>query len=534
MLRLQVRALFISSMLTGLNTAARRSRALAAGSTITGEGCTPPNGAIDPGENVILDFNLMNGGGAATTNLVATLMTGGGVTNPSPPQNYGVIDANGGMAARSFSFTADPALQCGGAITATLQLNDNGNPLPNVTFNFTTGALVAAFSENFDGVVVPALPAGWTADQGINTAGAPLWVTSNAGLPAPPADTAPNATFSQDPANVCDNRIYTPVVMYSAGSQLIFRQNYNLEQLDGITAYDAGVLEVSINGGAYTDILAAGGTFAMGGYNHTHINPSFANPLLADHCPGGTCGNWSGISSGGAGGFEMCVVNLPAAGVGQPLKFRWRMGSDNGVSRTGWRVDTVSIAHHVCCTNAPTVTGAVSRKTHGAAGNFDIDLPLTGTTGVEDRSGDATNDFTVVVTFDSNVTVSGSPQAELTMGTGCVGSGGVCSGNVVVSGNTVTVPLTNIANAQTINVRLNGVTGTGDVPAVDVTIPMSILIGDTNGNRTVNAADVAQTKSRLGQTVAATNFRSDVNANGSLNAADVGIVKQNSGTSLPP
>ena len=68
----------------------------------------------------------------------------------------------------------------------------------------------------------------------------------------------------------------------------------------------------------------------------------------------------------------------------------------------------------------------------------------------------------------------------------------------------------------------------------NITIPMSILIGDTNANRTVNAADVAQTKSRLGQTIDATNFRSDVNANGSINAADTAIIKQHSGTSLPP
>jgi hypothetical protein len=50
----------------------------------------------------------------------------------------------------------------------------------------------------------------------------------------------------------------------------------------------------------------------------------------------------------------------------------------------------------------------------------------------------------------------------------------------------------------------------------------------------VNAADVAQTKGHLGQTIDATNFRSDVNANGSINAADTAIIKQNSGTSLPP
>ena len=132
------------------------------------------------------------------------------------------------------------------------------------------------------------------------------------------------------------------------------------------------------------------------------------------------------------------------------------------------------------------------------------------------------------------MTITGSPQAQVTSGTGCVGSAGVCTGNVSVGGEVVTVPLTNIANAQVINVRINGVNGASDQPAVDVDIPMGVLWGDTNGNRTVNAADVAQTKSGLGQTVDATNFRTDVNANGLINAADTAIFKQNSGTSLPP
>ena len=184
--------------------------------------------------------------------------------------------------------------------------------------------------------------------------------------------------------------------------------------------------------------------------------------------------------------------------------------------------------------NSPAINAAVSRKTHGGAGNFDVTLPLTGTNGVECRTTGGTNDFTMVVTFFGNVTVTGSPQAQLTMGTGCVGSGGVCTGNVSVSGSVVTVPLTNIANAQNINVRINGVNSAGsDAPATDFDIPMGVLAGDTNANRTVNAADVAQTKGRLGQSVNGTNFRSDVNANGSINAADTAIIKQDSGTSIP-
>ena len=47
---------------------------------------------------------------------------------------------------------------------------------------------------------------------------------------------------------------------------------------------------------------------------------------------------------------------------------------------------------------------AASRKTHGGAGDFDIDLPLTSVVGVECRSGGATNDYKVIVTFAAPVT----------------------------------------------------------------------------------------------------------------------------------
>jgi len=177
-------------------------------------------------------------------------------------------------------------------------------------------------------------------------------------------------------------------------------------------------------------------------------------------------------------------------------------------------------------------TAAVSRKTHGAAGDFDVDLPLAGTPGVECRTGGGTNDYTMVVTFDATVSSSPPPLAKVTSGMGDVGSGGIPNGGtVVVNGDIVTVPLTNIANAQTINVRLNGVTVGANTGNADFS--MSLLIGDSNGNGTVNASDVAQTKGRIGQALTTSNFRSDVNANGAINAGDVSIVKSHSGESVP-
>ena len=174
------------------------------------------------------------------------------------------------------------------------------------------------------------------------------------------------------------------------------------------------------------------------------------------------------------------------------------------------------------------VMAAVSRKTHGGAGTFDINLPLTGTPGIECRSGGASNDYAIVVTFSGNVSVTGNPQGEVILGTGCVGTAGVCNGGAVsVNGAVVTVPLTNIADDQTINVRLNGVNSVADRPATDVIIPMTRSLGDTNGTGSVSSADVAQTKSRIGQALDNTNFRSDVNGSGGVNSSDVTLIKQN-------
>jgi hypothetical protein len=227
------------------------------------------------------------------------------------------------------------------------------------------------------------------------------------------------------------------------------------------------------------------------------------------------------------------TINTASLSVGRHIIFVRGRGVTDFQSFQTW--GPISATFLDVTANPTTVQSAVSRKIHGTAGTFDINLPLTGPPGVECRTMGSTHDYTMVVTFAGNVTVAGSPQAQLTSGTGCVGSAAACSGNVTVSGNMVTIPLTNIANGQTINVRINGVNSAGgNAPTTDFTIPMSVLIGDTNANGAVNASDLSQTKGRLGQTVDSTNFRSDVNASGTLNASDASIVKQNSGTSLPP
>ena len=202
-------------------------------------------------------------------------------------------------------------------------------------------------SENFDTVTPPALPPDWVATNAQGPL--PLWVTSNSGVPIPPADTSPNAAFIDDPAVVSDKRLDSPpFFLPPALLQLTFRHNFNLEASseDPNLGFDGGVLELSTDGGnTFQDILAAGGSFAMGGYNRT-ISTDRDSPIAGRQA-------WSGNSEG----FITTVVNLPFLFTGFAL--RCRMASDTSGSNEGWRVDTVNIAGCVpasCPTPSPTPT----------------------------------------------------------------------------------------------------------------------------------------------------------------------------------
>ena len=169
------------------------------------------------------------------------------------------------------------------------------------------------------------------------------------------------------------------------------------------------------------------------------------------------------------------------------------------------------------------LTSALSRKTHGSAGVFDVDLPLSGTAGIECRTGGAGANHEIVITFTNNI-VSGNATVTSGMGN---------AGPPVFSGNTMIVDLTGVANAQTLTLTLSNVTDEFSQTLPDTAFNISFLLGDTNGNGAVNASDVSQTKARIGQTLDATNFRNDVNVNGTINATDAALVKSAVGTGLP-
>jgi len=311
---------------------------VSAGATLVSESCTPANGVLDPNETVTVSFCVQNTGGGNTTNLVGTLQATGGVTSPSGPQNYGVVVAGGPAVCRNFTFTVNGT--CGGTVTASIQFQDGATNLGTLTYTFTLGTTAVILTENFDGVVAPALPAGWVATQGTNLTGAPFWVTS-----AVTPDTAPNDAFSTCPSNVLDNRLDTPsIAITSAGAQVQFRNNWDFNDSGG--NFDGGVLEVSspnINAGAFTDITAAavGGSFVQNGYNGT-ISVSFASPIAGRQA-------WTAHPNPS---YVTTIANLGPNVNGQTIKLRFRAAADNSVVSNGWRVDTVRVTGGFVCSTA--------------------------------------------------------------------------------------------------------------------------------------------------------------------------------------
>jgi hypothetical protein len=191
-----------------------------------------------------------------------------------------------------------------------------------------------------------------------------------------------------------------------------------------------------------------------------------------------------------------------------------------------WQTRIGSFKFPQCVATQTPVVGVASRKTHGNAGTFDINLPLTGSPGIECRSGAANGDHTIVFTFANILT--NVADANVTSGTGTVSGKGVGA-----DPRQYIVNLTGVTNAETITVSLTNVYDNAGNSSSVISVPMGVLAGDTNADGIVNSADIGQTKSQSGNGVTSSNFREDVNTDGFINSADIGLVKSKSGTGLP-
>lgn len=281
------------------------------------------DGNAEPGETVMITVPLANNTGETATNVSATIVGGSTIS-------YGTI-ANGGTASNQIRYMVPRNIACGAAHDITINVTSSLGPVSFVR-TLILGTPVTTFSENFDSVTAPAFP-GW--DVATEQNGTAFVTSTNV------VDSTPNSAYALDPLTVGGGTSITSpsIPITASGATLTFRNRYNTEG-----GWDGGVLEISIDGGAYQDILAAGGSFLQNGYNGT-LGTSTNNPLNGRSA-------WNGNSNG----FITSIVRLPAAAAGKNVRLRWRFGADDNTApagNPGWNVDSISVAGQFACSDFP-------------------------------------------------------------------------------------------------------------------------------------------------------------------------------------
>lgn len=309
-------------------------------SEVINDSC-PTSQGPRPGDSVTLRLTLRNIGARDSLPVTAAIVADDIVIQPGPPQVLGAVARNATVTA-DFTFSVLSGAKCGVAISPTIALTEGTEPLGEVNVPLRTGAEQIAFSEDFDGVTAPGLPAGWTTSS---TENHQLWRTSSART-----ESAPNALFSPAPIQRGVNEIISPAFsVNTATAELRFRLWYELETTFlRNRLYDGAVLELSIADGEWQDILAAGGSFLTGGYDGT-IDGCCQNPLA------GRLG-WSGRSGvNQTSEWIDSIVRLPASAAGQSVRLRWRVGTDIGTFREGIYIDDLKVIDGFTCECPPAI-----------------------------------------------------------------------------------------------------------------------------------------------------------------------------------
>jgi hypothetical protein len=168
---------------------------------------------------------------------------------------------------------------------------------------------------------------GWSVLSDVGTS---QWALSTAKSVSPT-----RSAFSPGDAARSDTSLVSPAFAISpaeTGLRLTFWNDY------AFTANDAGVLEFSLDGGAWYGVTAAGSgaAFAANGYTGTVGGAgNKANPLKGQLA-------WIGAS----GGFVQVTVAFTDAAkyAGHSLRLRWRLGTDSTETSNGWYVDDVELS----------------------------------------------------------------------------------------------------------------------------------------------------------------------------------------------
>ena len=282
------------------------------------------DGIFEPGETLTLTIPLTNISGQNALNVGADIPGASSAV-------YGTISDNT-TTTRQFNYAVPGNTACGGLVSLTMNVSSSLGA-KSFSLPIPIGLKSVTLTENFDSVTAPNLPSGWT---GSTTASGIAFVTSTGS-----SHTSPNSAFTANANFAGSSEIISPsIAVNSAASTVTFRNSYITE-----TGWDGGVLEISIGGGAFVEVVQAGGSFTEGGYNGT-LGPGNGTPLANRPA-------WSGHS----GGFIQTTAQLPPSANGQNIRLRWRFGTDDNTGTdsgyVGWSIDSITVRATSSCSFAP-------------------------------------------------------------------------------------------------------------------------------------------------------------------------------------
>jgi len=168
------------------------------------------------------------------------------------------------------------------------------------------------------------------------------------------------------------------------------------------------------------------------------------------------------------------------------------------------------------------MTCAVSRKCHGGAGTFDIDLAEG--SAIECRTEGPTE---VVVTFDSEIRRVGGTLSDVRVSRGTVAS-------ISIGGATLAICLSGAVEPGTLDIAFPGIAAADSGEVVSETLSVGVLPGDVSGDGAVNTSDYIVLRGAVGQLVDAGSCRCDVNTDGLIDTSDYICVRGRMDTCIGP
>ncbi|MBT8095872.1 MAG: S8 family serine peptidase [Woeseia sp.] len=313
----------------------------------------------------------------------------------------------------TITYTPNPSFSGGDSFT--YEITDSNGASDTATVTVTVGGQCVPTGQYFTDF--EADDGGFTFDVAATRATSITWGRTE----DPLASTPLSLSMMSDTNNAADlvnplkdDRLVSPTLIASQDSELVFYHRFGFATgTDG--GIDGGVLEVSVNGGAWDDIVGAGGSFNIGGYN---------GQMRAGGNPGVIPGRfaWTGLS-------QFIDANTPttvdlSAFAGQEIQLRWRLTLDSTVvigdieGGKGWWIESVQVTNTGCDTpnQAPIARDDAAETPYETSVDIDIlandsdpeNDPITLDAISQPPNGTVYDNFDGTVTYDPNMGYSGT------------------------------------------------------------------------------------------------------------------------------